>query len=76
MAQLAGFSSNGLNIIVSGTDPAQVAAATTTVMDSISGNTDLNNLSSDLATATPEIQVKVDPEQGRRGWFHGSADRR
>jgi HAE1 family hydrophobic/amphiphilic exporter-1 len=63
VAQLAGFSSNGLNIIVSGSDPAQVAVATATVMDSISSRTDLANLSSDLATATPEIQVIVDPNK-------------
>jgi len=63
VAQLAGFSSNGLNIIVSGSDATQVAAATTTVMDSISGRDDLANLTSDLATATPEIQVRVDPSK-------------
>ena len=63
VAQLAGFSSNGLNIIVSGNDPVAVGAATTTVMDAIADNPDLNNLSSDLATATPEIQVIVDPNK-------------
>ncbi len=63
VAQLAGFSSNGLSIIVSGTDTEQVASTTQTVLDSISGRTDLANLTSDLVEATPEIQVHVDPNK-------------
>ena len=63
VAQLAGFSSNGLNVIVSGSDPDEVAAATQTVLDSIEGRTDLANLTSDLVEATPEIQVHVDPNK-------------
>ena len=61
VAQTAGFTSNGLNVVVSGADPASVESATTTVMAAISGRSDLSNLKSDLVKATPEIQVTVDP---------------
>jgi hydrophobic/amphiphilic exporter-1 (mainly G- bacteria), HAE1 family len=63
VAQTAGFTSNNLNIVVSGPDTASVQAATDTVMNAISGRTDISNLKSDLVTATPEIQVKVDPSK-------------
>jgi HAE1 family hydrophobic/amphiphilic exporter-1 len=61
VAQTAGFTNNSLSIVVSGPDSASVATATDTVMTAISGRTDISNLKSDLVTATPEIQVKVDP---------------
>ncbi len=61
VAQTAGFTSNGLSVVVSGADPASVDAATTTVVAAISGRDDLSNLKSDLVKATPEIQVTVDP---------------
>ncbi len=61
VAQTAGFTNNNLSIVVSGPDTASVQAATDTVMSAISGRSDISNLKSDLVTATPEIQVKVDP---------------
>ena len=61
VAQTAGFTTNGLNVVVSGADAASVESATTTVMAAISGRSDLSNLKSDLVKATPEIQVTVDP---------------
>ncbi len=60
VSEAAGFSSNGLNIIVSADDPALVASTAKTVVDALADNPDLANLTSDLVQATPEIQVKVD----------------
>jgi HAE1 family hydrophobic/amphiphilic exporter-1 len=61
VAQTAGFTSNNLNVIVSGPDAAGVERATGTVLDAINNRSDLANLKSDLVKATPEIQVRVDP---------------
>jgi HAE1 family hydrophobic/amphiphilic exporter-1 len=61
ISQAAGFTSNGLNIIVSSDDPALVESTTATVVGALEGNPDLANLSSDLVKATAEIQVTVDP---------------
>jgi HAE1 family hydrophobic/amphiphilic exporter-1 len=63
VSEAAGFSSNGLNVIVSAADPALVASTTETVVDALSGNPDLANLRSDLVKATAEIQVTVDPNK-------------
>jgi HAE1 family hydrophobic/amphiphilic exporter-1 len=63
VAQLAGFSSNNLSVVVSGEDPAQVAAANDAILKALSGNPDLLNLKSDLAKGTPEIQVVPDPNK-------------
>jgi HAE1 family hydrophobic/amphiphilic exporter-1 len=56
VSEAAGFSSNGLNVIVSAADPALVASTTETVVDALSGNPDLANLRSDLVKATAEIR--------------------
>jgi len=61
VAQTAGFTNNNLSVVVSGPDTATVATATDTVLAAINGRSDLSNIKSDLVTATPEIQVKVDP---------------
>ncbi len=63
VAQLAGFSSNGLNVIVSGADADRVAAATDVVVEALSDNPELLNLKSDLSKATPEILVIPDPNE-------------
>ena len=63
VAQLAGFSSNGLNVIVSGADAAKVATANDAVLAALAGNPDLLNLKSDLSKGTPEIQVTPDPNK-------------
>ena len=63
VAQLAGFSSNGLNVIVSGADAEGVAAATEVVVEALSDKPELLNLKSDLSRATPEIQVIPDPNK-------------
>ncbi|HYI21087.1 MAG TPA: efflux RND transporter permease subunit, partial [Candidatus Limnocylindrales bacterium] len=61
VSEAAGFTSNNLNVIVSGSNTEDVAVATEAVMGAIDDRSDLANLSSDLAAATPEIQVRVDP---------------
>jgi HAE1 family hydrophobic/amphiphilic exporter-1 len=61
VAEATGFSSNGLNVIVSAEDPALVDSATQAVVERLGQNRDLANLGSDLVRATPEIQVTVDP---------------
>lgn len=63
VAQTAGFTSNNLSVIVSGSDRDLVHSATDTMMAAISGRTDLANLTSDLVEATPEIEVRVDPNK-------------
>jgi HAE1 family hydrophobic/amphiphilic exporter-1 len=63
VAQTAGFTSNGLSIVISSDDPAAVAAATDEVMKALADNTDLLNLKTDLSKGTPEVQVVVDPNK-------------
>jgi hydrophobic/amphiphilic exporter-1 (mainly G- bacteria), HAE1 family len=58
--------SSGIGVVVSGTDPANVAAATNAIMAVLRGpdfTTDLINVKSDLAVQTPEIVVAVDPNK-------------
>ena len=61
VAQTAGFTSNGLSIVISSGNPDDVATATDEVMAALSGNTELLNLKTDLSKGTPEVQVVVDP---------------
>jgi HAE1 family hydrophobic/amphiphilic exporter-1 len=62
VSEAAGFSSNGLQVIVSAADAAAVEATTEAVVAALSPETDLANLRSDLVKAAPEIQIIVDPE--------------
>jgi HAE1 family hydrophobic/amphiphilic exporter-1 len=59
----AGFTSNGLTVIVSGPDPVAVEEATAAVLASLADEPGLVNLKSDLVKATPEIQITVDPNK-------------
>ncbi len=63
VSQAAGFTSNNLNVIVSGDDAAQVAKVNDLVLGALGDNTALLNLKSDLSKATPEIQVRPDPNK-------------
>ena len=63
VAQTAGFTSNGLSVVISGNDPVAVAAATDEVMLALSDNADLLNLKTDLSKGTPEVQAIVDPNK-------------
>jgi HAE1 family hydrophobic/amphiphilic exporter-1 len=63
VAQTAGFSSNGLSVVISSDNPDDVAVANDEVMAALSDNTDLLNLKSNLTKGTPEVQVVVDPNE-------------
>jgi HAE1 family hydrophobic/amphiphilic exporter-1 len=63
VSEAAGFTSNGLNVIVSGPDRTVVGTATDAVVNALSDQPDLTGLRSDLVAATPEIQVTVDPDK-------------
>ncbi|MDL2334878.1 MAG: efflux RND transporter permease subunit, partial [Chloroflexota bacterium] len=63
VAQTAGFTSNKLDIVVSGPDLESVHTASDIVMAAIAGRSDLANLTSDLVEASPEIEVRVDPNK-------------
>ncbi len=63
VGEQTGFSSSGLNLIVSGPDTKTVADATTQVLDAIKDQPDIVNLKSDLAKGTPSVEVLVDPNK-------------
>ncbi|HEY5628829.1 MAG TPA: efflux RND transporter permease subunit, partial [Candidatus Limnocylindrales bacterium] len=63
VAQSAGFTSNNLTVVISGEDPAKVAAANDAVLKALAGNKDLLNLKSDLSKGTPEIEIVPDPNK-------------
>jgi HAE1 family hydrophobic/amphiphilic exporter-1 len=63
VSQVAGFSSNGLRVIVAGEDAAEVRAASDAVLAALEDDSRLLNLGSDLAAGTPEIQVTPDPNK-------------
>jgi HAE1 family hydrophobic/amphiphilic exporter-1 len=63
VAQAAGFTSNTLNVIVSGDDTAAVSEVNDEVLAALSDNDDLINLKSDLSKGTPEIRVTPDPNK-------------
>ncbi|HSL76650.1 MAG TPA: efflux RND transporter permease subunit, partial [Candidatus Limnocylindrales bacterium] len=63
VSESAGFTSNNLDVVVSGADPDDVEAATTTLVSALSDRTDLVNLKSDLVKATPTVTVTVDPNK-------------
>ncbi len=63
VAQAAGFTSNSLNVIVAGDDPAEVKQVNDQVLALLAGNGDLLNLKSDLSEGTPEIRVTPDPNK-------------
>ena len=59
----AGFTSNGLTVVVSGPDPVEVEEASAAVLAALEDTPGVINLKSDLVKATPEIQVIVDPNK-------------
>ena len=59
----AGFTSNGLTVVVSGPDPLEVEEASAAVLAALEGTPGVINLKSDLVKATPEIQILVDPNK-------------
>ena len=64
VAQQSMTGSSSISVIVSGTNPADVAAATTAVMDRLKTMTGLLlNVKSDLATRTTQYNIDVDPNK-------------
>ena len=63
VGQAFGFSSNGLSIIVSAQDPAAVASATDAIIAALRTSPDLANVKSDLVKATPQVDIRVDPNK-------------
>ena len=63
VSQSAGFTSNNLNVVVSGENATDVASANDAVLAALASNPDLLNLKSDLSKGTPEIQVTPDPNK-------------
>ena len=63
VGQAGGFTSNTIDVIVSGADPAGVETAATAILDALRGQAGLANLKSDLARATPSVSVAVDPNK-------------
>jgi len=64
VTEAGGFGgSSSLRIIVSAQDQALVAQSTATVLAALQDQPDIVNLKSDLSRATPEVQVKVDPDK-------------
>ncbi|MCU0506549.1 MAG: efflux RND transporter permease subunit, partial [Chloroflexi bacterium] len=63
VGEQTGFSSSGLNVIVSGPDSATVADATEQVLDAIRDQPDIVNLKSDLTKGAPAVEVLVDPNR-------------
>jgi HAE1 family hydrophobic/amphiphilic exporter-1 len=58
-----GGSTNTLNVIVSAADPADVASTTEAVQNALAEVPGLDNITSDLVKAAPEVQVRVDPNK-------------
>ena len=58
-----GATTNTLNVIVSAEDPAAVASTTEAVQAALAGVEGLDNITSDLVKAAPEVQVRVDPNK-------------
>ena len=55
--------SSSIGVVVSGSDASKVAAATSELIKVLETQPDLLNVRSDLATASTEIQVDVDPNK-------------
>ena len=62
VAEAAGFTSNNLQIVVSGPRSGVVEEATDAVVAALAERDDLGNLRSDLVKATPEVQITVDAQ--------------
>ena len=63
VSEATGFSGGGINVIVSGDDPAKVATTTQAVVAAIQKLPDLINVKSDLAVAAKTVEVVVDPNK-------------
>jgi HAE1 family hydrophobic/amphiphilic exporter-1 len=72
VAQQSMTGGSSISVIVSGTDPADVAAATTVVQAELKKLPDLINVKSDLATKTTQYDIDVDPNKAILDGFGGA----
>jgi hydrophobic/amphiphilic exporter-1 (mainly G- bacteria), HAE1 family len=63
VGQQGGFDSNSLSLIVSAEDADVVAKTTESVEAALKQQSGLTNVSSDLVKASPEVEVRVDPDR-------------
>ena len=63
VAQQSMTGSGAISVVVSGTNPTDVANATTAVMAALKNQSDLINVKSDLATTSTQYDVHVDPNK-------------
>ncbi|MGD0863225.1 MAG: efflux RND transporter permease subunit [Candidatus Limnocylindrales bacterium] len=63
VAQESMTGSGSISVVVSGTNPLDVAAATTAVITDLKTLPDLINVKSDLSTTAPEYEIDVDPNK-------------
>jgi HAE1 family hydrophobic/amphiphilic exporter-1 len=63
VAQQSMTGSVAISVVVSGTRPEDVAAATTQIIDALRQQPDLINVKSDLSVKADEIQVSVNPNE-------------
>jgi hydrophobic/amphiphilic exporter-1 (mainly G- bacteria), HAE1 family len=63
VSEATGFSAGGINVIVSGADPTQVASVSKAVVGVLQQNADLINVKSDLAQGAPAVEITVDPNK-------------
>jgi HAE1 family hydrophobic/amphiphilic exporter-1 len=63
VAQQSMTGAGAISVVVSGNDPARLAAATSEIVTALEALPDLLNVKSDLTAATTEIQVDVDPNK-------------
>jgi HAE1 family hydrophobic/amphiphilic exporter-1 len=59
----SGFGGGGFSVIVSGEDRADVAIASAALVPELEQIAGLDNVESDLAEATPQVSVRVDPNK-------------
>ena len=63
VSEATGFSAGGINVIVSGVNPAVVKSTSQAVVAALRSNPDLVNVRSDLAEAAPLVEVTVNPNR-------------
>lgn len=63
VGQQGGATSNSISVVISAADPAVVASTADAVFAALEDEPGLTNVASDLVKATPEVQVRVDPNR-------------
>jgi HAE1 family hydrophobic/amphiphilic exporter-1 len=61
--ETAGTGTNGINVVVQGTDYEQVAEVTRQLTEQIAGVEDVENVENDVVAAKPEIRISIDSQR-------------